>query len=236
MRYTDRFEYKYVLDIRTYFAFKNKLLSFMDLDYHTKILPEKKYFVRSLYYDTPKYHHYTESEEGQYGRIKCRVRTYHKQIEKSDVISVEIKTKHGANVVKYSELISTKEYQYFLEHQRFNKSGKVLDEFSRLLYQGQLEPKLIVEYEREGYIPKDGSDFRLTFDHQVRSSQADRLFMESDFVRSHNHAIVCEIKCGMKKPTWLEDMISRYGLKVIRNSKYVQAVQIIHPNIIGIEK
>lgn len=236
MRYTDRFEYKYVLDVRTYFAFKNKLIEFMDLDYHTKILADRKYFVRSLYYDTRHYDHYTESDEGQYGRIKCRVRTYHKNLEDSDVISVEIKSKHGSNVIKYSELISTKEYQYFIDHHSFNKKSQVLDEFTRLLYQGQLEPKLIVEYEREGYIPKDNSDFRLTFDHQVRSCHSKTLFVESDKTRFHNHAIVCEIKCGMDKPPWLEAMISHYGLKIIRNSKYVQAVQLIYPNIIGDKK
>lgn len=233
MRYTDRFEYKYVLDIRTYLAIKNKLIEFMNYDYHTRILPDQKYFVRSLYYDTAYFDHYTESEEGQFGRIKCRVRTYEKDISNSNVISVEIKTKHGTSVVKYSELISVKEYQYFIKHKRFTKSSQVLDEFTRLLFQGQLEPKLIVEYEREGYIPKDGSDFRLTFDHQVRSQQSKLLFPEYDLTRNHAHSIVCEIKCGMKKPAWLEDLISQYGLKMIRNSKYVQAVQRMHPSIIG---
>jgi len=232
MRYTDRFEYKYVLDLRTYLALKNKLKTFMDVDYHTRILPNKRYFVRSLYYDTYHYSHCRESEEGQYGRVKCRIRTYHHAIDKVDVISIEIKTKQGLSVIKYSELISKKEFLYFLEHKRFNKRTLVLDEFTRLVYEGHLEPKVIVEYEREGYIAKDGSAFRLTFDHDVRSANAQALFGDFTSVRPHHHAIVCEIKCGMERPAWLEQLVKDYGLKVIRNSKYVQAVQLFQPSLI----
>jgi hypothetical protein len=235
MRYTDRFEYKYVLDYRTYLAFNSQIKVFMSLDYHTRILPEKKYFVRSLYYDTYDFAHYKESEDGQFGRIKCRVRTYHPNAFDADVISIEIKTKHGSNVIKYSQLISKKQYETFLKNHRFDESLTVLDEFTRLIVQGQLEPQLIVEYEREGFIPKDGSDLRLTFDHHVRSKKAKKLFDDDIHTRNHRSAIVCEIKCGMNKPLWLEQLVKKYGLKMIRNSKYVQAVNLVYPGMIGFQ-
>lgn len=235
MRVTDRFEYKYVLDLKTYLAFKNQLVGFMKLDYHTRVAKNQRYFVRSLYFDSYDFKHYLESEEGQFGRIKCRIRSYHHHLEDSDIISVEIKTKQGVRVKKYSQLISKKQFEYYEEHHRFNQSTQVLDEFTRLIYRGSLEPKLIVEYEREGFIPRDESDLRLTFDHEVRSAKSNYLF-DSDIVnlRNHNHAIVCEVKCGMEKPDWLEQLIKKFGLKVIRNSKYVQAVQRIYPSIINV--
>jgi hypothetical protein len=230
MRYVERFEYKYQLDYQTYLAFRNKISMFMAQDNYTEIAKSKRYFVRSLYYDTYDYKHYKESEEGQFGRIKCRIRTYEEIKGKADIISIEIKTKQGSGTKKFSQLIPIDAYQFFLDHGYFNQSSHVLDEFTRLMYLGPLEPKLVVEYEREGYHPMDGSDFRLTFDFDVRSGLSSDLFDKNLIhTRIHNKAIICEIKCGMEKPDWLQSLIKEYGLKVVGNSKYVQAVQRIHP-------
>ena len=233
MRFTDRLEYKYVLDLKTYFALKHKLMIFMKPGYHTKISSTGRYFVRSLYYDTYDFKHYKEAEDGQFGRIKCRVRTYEPFIANAEIISIEIKTKHGQNVKKYSELIPLNEYLEFLRDGSFNKSSVVLDEFTRLINNYNLEPKLIIEYEREGFVTKDKSDLRITFDHNVRSAVSEVLFDDKLIgVRRHSPTVVCEIKCGMKKPVWLEALVKEYGLKVVGNSKYVQAVQRMNPNII----
>jgi hypothetical protein len=102
-----------------------------------------------------------------------------------------------------------------------------------LVHNYNLEPKLIIEYEREGFVTKDKSDLRITFDHNVRSTVSEVLFDDKLIgVRRHSPTVVCEIKCGMKKPLWLEAMVKEYGLKVVGNSKYVQAVQRMNPNII----
>ena len=233
MRVTNRFEYKYILDIRQFQAFKNHLQLYMDKGHFTKMAPNHRYLVRSLYYDTFDYQHYLESEEGQYSRIKLRVRTYDYFLEQAKVISIEIKTKQGIHVKKYSELISPQEYLYFLEHKRFSKSTLILDEFMRLMNLQQLEPKLVVEYDREGYISKDGTDLRLTFDYEVKSKLSNQLFdYNHQLMNRHHHGIICEIKCGMDKPEWLEHLIRKYGLRVKRNSKYTQAVKLIRPEIL----
>jgi len=233
MRVVERFEYKYALDYKNYLAFKYKISEFMKHDEYTEIGHKNRYFVRSLYYDTYDFKHFNESEEGMYGRIKCRARSYEYYKEKADVISIEIKTKQGANVKKYSQLIPAKEYHFFEKNGYFRQSSEVLDEFTRLIHLSHLEPKLIVEYEREGYQPLDGSDLRLTFDFNVRSGQSKDLFKDKTIhTRMHNHAIICEIKCGMDKPAWLESLIRDYGLKMIGNSKYVQAVERIYPSMI----
>lgn len=233
MRYTERFEYKYQLDYQTYLAFKNKINLYMEQDSFTEVSKSQRYFVRSLYYDTYDYLHYRTSEEGQFGRVKCRIRTYEPSKDKADIISIEMKTKQGSNTKKFSQLIPLESYQFFLNNGYFDQKSKVLDEFTRLMYQGPLEPKVIVEYEREGYHPIDDSDFRLTFDFDVRSGASNDLFSDRPFyTRSHNRAIILEIKCGMDKPEWLESLVRAYGLKVVGNSKYVQAIQRIQPLMI----
>jgi hypothetical protein len=233
MRKTERFEYKYALDYNTYLAFKNKLSMFMTQDKYTLIANQKRYFVRSLYYDTYDFKHCAESEDGQFGRIKCRIRTYSHTHNEADIISIEIKTKLGAIVKKYSQLIPVEEFNYFNKNGYFSQSSKVLDEFTRLMWIQQLEPKAIVEYDREGYETIDGSDLRLTFDFGVRSGESDKLFKDRIIhTRSHNNAIICEIKCGMRKPDWLEKLIKEYGLRVVGNSKYVQAIDRIYPSTI----
>lgn len=234
MRNTSRFEYKYVLSQTQYYALKNALMPYLNKDYYTEHAKDGRYLVRSLYYDTHKLKAFHERNDGQFGRIKLRLRVYDTEYTQDGLLSVELKTKKGIAMIKYSALIPLEAYQTFLTEGHFNNTtNPVLDEFCRLRLARSLEPQLIVQYEREGYTPKAHGNLRITFDHDVSSTRADTLFPESVMLRPHRPKnVIFEIKCQQKQPDWLMNIVKAHNLKAITNSKYVQGIEIIRPAMV----
>lgn len=235
MRNTTRFEYKYLLSLPEYYLLRNALMPFVVPDEYTLKSPQGRYLVRSLYYDSHTLKAFHERDEGIFGRIKLRLRVYTNQYNDNETLSVELKTKQGLNMTKFSTLIPLKNYQTFLKHQTFDEtlSDPVIDEFLRLKHVRNLTPQLIVEYEREGYQTKYGPKLRLTFDHDVSSARAKTLFDEHLNLKLHrpNH-VIFEIKCEQVRPAWIINIIKKIGLKVEPNSKYVQGIEITRPMMI----
>ena len=235
MRTIERFEYKYRVDRTLYHQIKNMIRTYMDLDPYTLKNDEKKYLVKSLYFDTHDYGAYTDKCYGDYSRIKCRIRTYHDAFREDQPISIELKTRRGMNMKKYSTFISGKAYRNFMETGHFpTEENPVLSEFERLYHLKHLQPKTVVRYKREGLVPKDRENFRVTFDHGVESLSARELFPEKPNYKGHDHhkGIVLEIKTLDVIPPWLQKIIRQYGLKAISNSKYGQSVELNQKDIV----
>jgi hypothetical protein len=223
------------MTLSEYYAFKHALTPYIKKDEFTEKSDTGRYIVRSLYYDSHDLRAFHERDEGTFGRIKLRFRVYTDRYSDDETLSVELKTKKGLNMIKYSTLMPLYHYKHFLYHNDFNEDvlEPVVVEFLRLMHTRNLEPQLIVEYEREGYQVKYGNPLRLTFDHNVTSARAKSLFEEGLYLKPHqpNH-VIFEIKCETKRPKWLLDLVKQYDLKIISNSKYVQGIEIIRPMMI----
>lgn len=235
MRLSSRFEYKYLLTLSEYYALKHSLTPFITPDEYTQKSDKKRYLVRSLYYDTHHLKAFHERDEGIFGRIKLRLRVYTNKYLEQETLSIELKTKKGLNMVKYSALMPLNNYPEFLEKNTFNDDVKnqVVEEFLRLMHVRQLTPQLLVEYEREGYISKFKEPLRLTFDHNVSSARAKTLFEDDLNLKIHQPShVIFEIKCEQERPKWLNQIIKKHRLKMTSNSKYVQGIEIIKPLMI----
>lgn len=234
MRNTSRFEYKYILSHAQYYAVKNALMPYVNKDFYTINAPDGRYLVRSIYYDTHLLKAFHERNDGQYGRIKLRIRAYQNKPTKEGLISVELKTKKGQAMVKYSTLIPMKSFENYTSTGLFlEDTHPVLDEFIRLEKARTLEPQLIVEYKREGYQPKAKGNLRITFDHGVSSARAKHLFDPNILLKPHRPKnVILEIKCQKAQPKWLQRIVKSHNLKIITNSKYVQGVEIVRPSMI----
>lgn len=230
-----RFEYKYQLTRLQYYRLRNALFSYTEPDYYTRISPDKRYRVRSLYYDNDLFQAYFEKIEGNFGRIKCRIRCYAETLTKDMVIRVELKNRWGEAIEKYSTFITPAEYLSFLENRHWpEQSNPVLQEFERIYYLRALKPKVLVEYFREGYRPRNRDDVRITLDHDVRSCLADNLFPKPPLFKYHHyHIIILEIKCRTQQPAWLSRLVRQHGLKYIANSKYTQGIEAVRPDLIN---
>ncbi len=192
------------------------------------------YLVRSVYYDTHDLRAFHERNDGQYGRIKLRVRAYATTPDDAEVVSIELKTKRGSAMIKYSSLIPLEDYNVFLKTGRFpTENDAVVDEFERLRRVRDLAPQIIVQYRREGYRGRLEKDIRVTFDHGVSSARATTLFSNDFLFKYHRPKnIILEIKCTMKQPNWLRRIVKLYDLKPVTNSKYVQGIEVVRPNMV----
>lgn len=228
MRTVDRFEHKYLVSMSEYYQIKNQIMSYMDLDTYTLSGENEKYLVKSLYYDTHDFRAYQEKCYGDYSRIKLRIRSYSDVFSDDAPISVELKTRLGMNMKKYSVFVTGREYRSFMETGHWPNKNEVLIEFERLIRLNHLSPKTLIRYRREGLIPKDRAKFRVTFDHSVESVSSDDLFPEKPIYQIHDYYknIVLEIKSSGKIPIWMQRIIQQYGLKAVANSKYGQSIEL----------
>jgi hypothetical protein len=227
-----RYELKYRLNLWQYNQVKHALVPYMKMDSFSLRAPERKYLVRSLYYDSSDYLSYQEKVDGSFGRIKMRLRSYTNSGEERGPVRVELKTRRGNTMVKYCSFVSFTEYEEFLQSKHWpSTEDAVLSEFERLVLVRNQSPKLLVEYRREGYEPRDKSGYRVTFDHRVRSAAAKTLFPHQPLFRGHYaNEVIMEVKCRDQRPLWLTNLMLRYGLKFTANSKYVQGVELACPD------
>ncbi|THB64532.1 MAG: polyphosphate polymerase domain-containing protein [Spirochaetaceae bacterium] len=234
MRMNQRLEKKYHLDLAQYYCVRNAIRQHMVPDTYSR-LKDGRYLVRSLYFDTADFQAYTERNHGLFGRIKLRIRTYCDQAGESPVIVAEIKSKKGNLMEKYGSLVPYSRYLQFLQSNSWQSpADPVLNEFERLIRVRMLQPQLLVQYWREGYRCRQSSDLRITLDHNVHSARAKEVFPGDLLLKPHRpRYITLEIKTpARKEPAWLQALVRQHGLRITSNSKYVQGIEVIRPNMI----
>jgi SPX domain protein involved in polyphosphate accumulation len=223
---TERFEYKYPLSSPVYRRLTAALRPYARHDEYSRRNADHRYYVRSLYFDTSDYRAYAEKVTGESNRIKLRIRTYARKAVEAEFVSVELKTREGALVRKFSTHVSLDEYLHFEEHRSWTRSDPVLIEFERLVRLGDLRPVLLVDYWREAFVARDRADVRVTIDHGVVAAQSAELFPERALFRSSDPLIaVLEIKVADARPDWLEGLVRGFDLQSVPNSKYARGIE-----------
>ncbi|TVR52454.1 MAG: polyphosphate polymerase domain-containing protein [Spirochaetaceae bacterium] len=229
-----RFERKCLLTLPAYYRLKAALRVHLEPDRYTVPAPDRRYLVRSIYYDSRDYRAYFEKESGNYGRIKLRIRAYSDSPESAGPISVEIKTRTGDVMTKYTTRVSYDEYAAFERTRHWpDRSDPVVMEFERLVHVRALVPVVLVQYRREGFISRERLPLRVTLDHGVVSARAASLFPERSILKPHrpNHVIL-ETKTSDGEPRWLTELVMEHSLRVMANSKYVQGIEVIRPDMV----
>ncbi|MFP4443317.1 MAG: polyphosphate polymerase domain-containing protein [Spirochaetia bacterium] len=234
MKISSRFERKYRLTLTQYLRVRNSIQAFMKPDPFA-VRRNGSYLVRSLYFDTAGYDSFYERIEGYFDRIKLRLRVYTDIETDKPKVLVEMKTKKGNVMEKYSSFTSYSDYLNFMKHGSWTASSDpVLAEFERLYRVRDLQPTLLVQYHREAYLSRDGRPIRVTLDHNVHSSRARVLFPRNLLLKPHRPKyIVLEIKTTEKHETdWLRRIVRYHSLKRMSNSKYVQGIEIVRPYMV----
>ncbi len=231
MTVTSRFERKYHLSPGAYVRVRNIVRGRMRPDSYT-VASGGRYLVRSLYYDTRDFEAFHERNNGDFGRIKLRIRVYTDAATEVETARVELKTKRGNSMEKYGAFVPYAECRRFIQEGTWpDHSDPVLAEFERLIRVQALRPVLVVQYHREGFRTRDGSPVRLTLDHNVHSARATEIFPQRVLLKPHRPKnIVLEIKAESRhEPEWMRDIVRRHSLKQVSNSKYVQGIEIVRP-------
>ena len=199
-------------------------------------MPNYRYTVRSLYYDSPRLDFYWEKIDGLKVRRKLRIRGYNTLNEKS-VAFLEIKRRYGAAVVKerakydYAEIVKimSSPANIWLTYEQSNNGSMVLGKWLDNILRWNLEPTVVIAYEREAYVGRyeDDNQVRLTIDYDVRArvtESVEELFAEDNFTFLTGRYYVLELKFNNYMPKWMRELVMEMNLQQRSISKYCMGI------------
>ena len=224
-----RYELKYMLTMEQ----KQKLMTVME----SYMSPDAygRSSIRNIYFDTDTYRLIRNSIEKPIYKEKLRIRSYGKADTDSTVF-VELKKKY--NHVVYKRRLSLPQNEamsWICGRAPCTKQTQIQREIDYFMeFYETIHPTVFLSYEREAFYAKDGSDFRVTFDHTVLCRE-NELSLCSDTYGTPllpDGKILMEIKCAGGMPLWMARTLSEEHIFKTSFSKYGTAYQkLIFPKI-----
>lgn len=223
-----RFEVKYYVHQLQCAPLVRDLRGFMDYDSHA-VAEHGRYFIRSLYLDTPGYEAFHEKLAGLRTRTKYRFRTYHDGHGAFGPVGLEIKGRLDQTVTKQRAGVDPSSYQWMIRGGPFPDElppSPVVRQLVRAVRHDHLRPVSLVEYRRQAFFGRTDHRVRVTFDDRLRTARGRDLFQSDISWRRpfDPHVVVLEIKVDESLPYWLQKIIHKYQLKVTAVSKYCLGV------------
>lgn len=214
-----RNEWKYYLSYWECEALRQRFNTLMERDPHAV---HGTYMIRSLYFDDYWNSAYNEKMAGVNYRKKYRIRIY----DYSDrQIKLERKIKVDNYIHKDSASITRQEFEWILEGKYdflLHHEKQLCREFYFECVSNVMRPKVIVDYEREPFVLKEG-DVRVTFDSHVRAAILtndifDPLLPAYDTLPPDR--VVMEVKFTEFLPQFIKEALPPGGQEFSAISKY----------------
>lgn len=178
--------------------------------------------IRNLYYDTPSWRLVRDSLDRPFYKEKLRVRSYGRA-DQRDLVFVELKKKYDSVVYKRRmelPLQTSLESLAGYAPLPLTQIGREVEYF--LDYYGNLEPRVFLSYERDAFRARDDSDFRVTFDENIRY-RTEELTLDSDpwgWQLLDPDTVLMELKVSDAIPMWMVQALSREKIYKTTFSKY----------------
>lgn len=226
-----RHELKYLLTKQQSKQLKDKMAEYTVLDQYAK------HTIHTVYFDTDDYLLIRRSIEKPEYKEKLRIRSYGNTQENSDVF-VEVKKKYKGVVYKRRVDLPLEEvYEYLFEEHPFHNETQITKEIDYFVHHyDTLAPRVLLSYDREAYLGIEDSEFRITFDQNIRVQDHDVCFMkeEEGILILPEGKVVLEVKTAMGMPQWILDFFSEQGIYKTTFSKYGTAYKnVILPKLLG---
>lgn len=232
IRKFNRFELKYVLSLKEVEALKKDLLNYVEPDKHWTWW---SYILASLYYDTPDYRFYWEKIEGLKFRRKLRIRRYvtDEPLLDDSIVYLEIKQRVDRVTQKRRVPMKYKEALDLIHNEKLpewysSSDNEVLNEVLNLVKTYELQPSVITTYKREAFFWKEADRWlRITFDTDVsfKRNDLDLAEPQPEWYMVPPNFCILEIKANEKIPYWITELVASHWIKLIRVSKYCQAIE-----------
>jgi len=200
-------------------------------DYTLKSLTQD-YTVRSIYFDSARLEFYHEKLAGLRIRKKLRIRGYDKPQPDSKIF-LEIKRKYDnrgskdrANLFycNMESFFSTFDIEkYIIKSEDFPDAQNNARRFVHHVIKNDLNPTVLVVYDREAYFSRFNPGLRITFDKNLRFSTFPALkdlYTDDHLVITLNHYFILEVKFEHGYPFWLQRIIAEFNLSRQALSKY----------------
>lgn len=215
-----RHEWKIEINMADHLMLRSRLKAIMDSDPHAV---NGKYFIRSLYFDSPTDRALLEKINGVDRREKFRIRYYNGD---TGFLCLEKKSKFNGLCNKQSAQITAQQAQSIVNGDTTWMMGSSLPLVQELYYKmktKRLAPKTVVDYVREPFVYRPGN-VRVTFDYGIRTGLSSTDFLNARFVTvpAGDAPILMEIKWNAFLPDIVRDAIQLPGRRATAFSKYAQ--------------
>lgn len=213
-----RHEVKHFLSRSDLLSIRQRLRAVMEPDAHAV---GGKYYIRSLYFDSPQDKALREKIDGVNQREKFRIRYYNGD---TSFIQLEKKSKHNSLGTKYSVRLSADEAQKIVDGETdwmLDPSRPLLEELYVKMHSRQLRPKTIVDYTREPFIYRPGN-VRVTFDYDIRTGLMCTDFLNSDCITipAGDPVVLMEVKWDAYLPSVIRCLVQESSRRSTAFSKY----------------
>lgn len=212
-----RHEVKHEINASDLFTIRHRLRAVMQPDPHAV---NGKYFIRSLYFDTPADKALMEKVNGMPIREKFRIRYYNGD---PSVIHLEKKSKFDHLGTKQSAPLTAAQAQQIVSGETGwmpDSEHPLIRELYVRMQTERLAPKTIVDYTREPFVYPAGN-VRVTLDYDVRSGLRCIDFLNPDCVTVPvSGAILLEVKWDGFLPDIIRDAAALSDRREGAFSKY----------------
>lgn len=232
IRFKPYLEFKYPVSFEQKDLFLSEVIGFLKSDQNGN---NGVYRVSSVYFDTKNFDFFYDKIEGEFYKIKIRLRRY--CLDSNNVWSspkLELKIKKGNETIKISKKLSFEQEQYFLNNsilltdllEVFNESSIPTEKLSGKVFY----PVVDVVYRREAYTFDYLPGTRVTFDSKIFVTNKHVLkeyktcFDNTPLYFPDYHEIL-EIKSNTIVPEFLILPLQNIGVTKENISKYGIAVE-----------
>lgn len=216
-----RYEFKYMMTRRQRDILLAVMEPYMELDEYGLTS------IRNIYFDTPDFRLIRHSLERPVYKEKLRLRSYGRA-KPSDNVYIELKKKYNAIVYKRRLSLPYVQADACLCGEAALPDCQIGNEISYTLdFYENLEPVVFLSYEREAFFAKDGGDFRVTFDKNIRYRR-EELNLDSEAWGTPmigSDQVLLELKTSGGIPQWMAHFLSEQGIFKTAFSKYGAAYQ-----------
>lgn len=226
-----RYELKYLLTVQQAEEVRKIMSRYMAVDRYGWTI------IRNLYYDTDHYRLIRRSMEKPVYKEKLRVRSY-RQVTDDEPVFVELKKKYQGVVYKRRVAIPEKQAMQWLSgHPEDAPAGQIGQEIGYACdYYHSLHPVVFLSYERQAWYDRKGSDFRVTFDRDIRFRQEALSLREPVWGTPllPEDRVLMELKTSGAIPLWMTEFLTRARVPKASFSKYATAYgEYIFPEMKG---
>lgn len=215
-----RHEWKHSISRTDMLMLRQRLRAVMEPDPHAI---DGKYFIRSLYFDTPGDTALREKLDGVSRREKFRIRCYNHD---TSLIHLEKKSKLAGLGSKLSAPLSPQQVQSILDGDlgwMLSSSQPLIQELYCKMTTTRLRPRTIVDYTREPFVYGPGN-VRVTIDYDIRTGLRSTGFLDPDCITipAGDSPIILEVKWDGFLPDIIRSAVQLESRQASAFSKYAQ--------------
>lgn len=210
------------------------LENYCEMDKYSKLAGDGYYVINSLYLDSDSMILLERKRANMAKRFSVRIRSYGMQPQFPAFM--EIKTKADLMMNKKRCSITSEDTLMFI---RDGVSRAINSDLVHPVMQMacfhilnlRLKPRMMTQYQRKAYFGMFDPYSRVTFDRRMRCYEEGgyNIFPSVEKFKNYDHeekyndpdaSVVLELKCELKVPFWMSNMIKKFELRQSQFSKY----------------